>query len=100
MDLQKFRLREQAEDNQRSYVSCSRCELLGAPGWLSRLSVQLLILVQVRIPGFMRLSPTPHNWFYADSMETVWDPLSPSLSAPPHLTCTLKGAVALSFSNK
>ena len=52
----------------------------GAPGWLSRLSIQLLILAQVMISWFVSSSPT---W------DLAWDSLSPCLSAPPPLSLSL-----------
>ena len=52
------------------------------PGWLSQLSVQLLILAQVMISQFMGLNPT------LGSALTAWDSLSLSLSAPPLLVHT------------
>ena len=52
-------------------------KFLGAPGWLSRLSAQLLVSAQVMISRFMRSSPT------SVSTESAWDSLS--LSVPPRL---------------
>ena len=51
------------------------------PGWLSHLSVQLLILAQVMLSPFMRSSPT------SGSVLTAWSCLGFSLplSAPPLL---------------
>ena len=69
----------------------------GAPGWFSRLSVQLLISAQIMISEFVRSSPTS---CYTDSMGPVWDSLSPSLSAPPLLAHIPMCACALSLSNK
>ena len=37
---------------------CFRIKIIGAPGWLSQLSVQLLILAQVTISWFVSSSPT------------------------------------------
>ena len=54
----------------------------GAPGWLSRLGIRLLILAQVMISQVMSLSPTV-------SAEPAWESLSPSFSAPPLLTLSL-----------
>ena len=53
----------------------------GAPRWLSRVSVRLLISAQVMISQLVGLGL---------STESAWDSLSPSFSAPPPL--------ALSFS--
>ena len=57
---------------------------VGAPGWLSWLSVQLLILAPVMISSFMRSSPMSRSvcWHRGDCLEFS---LSPSLSAPPPL---------------
>ena len=38
-------------------MSIKKEECLGAPGWLSRLGVWLLISAQVMISGLVRLSP-------------------------------------------
>ena len=51
------------------------------PGRLSELSVQIFILAQVMISRFMRVKP--HVGLCADSVEPVWDSLSPSFSVPP-----------------
>ena len=57
--------------------------MVGAPGWLSRLSIQLLlILAQIMISQFMGFSPV------SSSVLTVWSLLgilSPFLSALPLL---------------
>ena len=58
-----------------------KLQVTGAPGWLSQLSVQLLISVQVTISRFM--------WLCTDGMEPAWDSLSPSLSDPPPLALSL-----------
>ena len=55
--------------------------ILGALGWLSWLSIQLLISVQVMISQFVGLSPCV-EWLCADSTEPAWDYLSPFLSVP------------------
>ena len=49
-------------------------EMLGAPGWLSRLSVQLLVSALVVISWF-----EPGIGLHTDSTEPAWDSLSPSL---------------------
>ena len=54
----------------------------GAPGWLSRLRVSLLILAQVMI-SLVKSSPTSGSVLTAQSLEPVSDSMSPSLSAPP-----------------
>ena len=48
---------------------------MGVPGWLSRLSVWLLISAQVTISRSLSSSLT-------DSIEPAWDSLSHSLSLP------------------
>ena len=57
---------------------------MGAPGWLSRLSVRLLILAQVTISGFMGLSPASSSALTTRSLLG-----SLSLSAPPLLVLSL-----------
>ena len=49
----------------------------GAPGWLSRLSIPLLVLAQVMISRFEFESLIG---LCADSVEPAWDSLSPHLS--------------------
>ena len=56
------------------------------PGWLSWVSVQLLILAQVMISQF---GIEPYIRVCADSAEPAWDSLSPSLSTPPLLKLSL-----------
>ena len=52
------------------------------PGWLSQLSIQLLVLTQVMISIH---ETQPHVRLHTDSMEPAWDSLSPSLLLPlPH----------------
>ena len=56
-----------------------------APGWLSRLSISLLILAQVmtlRFTGSVR-GIEPCIRFCADNAGPAWDSLFPSFSAPP-----------------
>ena len=65
----------------------------GAPGWLSRLSVQLLVLAQVMILRFVSSRPTWGCVLIAWSLLVI---LSPSLSAPP----LLKLSLSLSKRNK
>ena len=55
---------------------------MGVPGWLSGLSVQLLIFVQVMILWFVNSSPMFQ--LCADSVEPAWDSLSLPLSALPN----------------
>ena len=63
----------------------SNCSLsAGAPGWLSQVSVGLLILAQVMTSWFCEFKP--HSGLCADSMEPAWVSLSPSFSAPLSLT--------------
>ena len=55
-----------------------------APGWLSWLSLRLLVSAQLMISWLGGGVPAPH-------MEPTWDSLSPSLSLPlPHsLICSI-----------
>ena len=59
----------------------------GVPGWLSQLSIQLLILVQVTVAQFVGPSPTPGSALTVLSLLRI-------LSAPPTHAC----ARALSLS--
>ena len=52
----------------------------GAPGWLSQLSVRLLILAQVMISQFLSSSPTLGSMLTVQSLLGI---LSRLLSAPP-----------------
>ena len=54
----------------------------GAPGWLSQLSIQLLISPQVMISQFVSLSPISGYVLTAWSLLGI---VSPSRSAPPLL---------------
>ena len=65
----------------------------GAPGWLSCLSVRILILAQVVISVY---EFEPHIGLCADSVEPAWDSLSLSSSLP--LPCSLSFPVSLSLS--
>ena len=58
------------------YYSAIKKNVIGTPGWLSQLSISLLILAQVMISQFLGLSAEP-----------AWDSLSPS--PPPLLVCVL-----------
>ena len=55
-------------------------KIIRAPGWLSWLSLQLLVSAQVMTSGFVNSSPTSDSVLTA--AETAWDSLSPSLFAP------------------
>ena len=68
----------------------------GAPGWLSRLSVQLLVSAQVMISRFMSSSPVSGSVLIAQGLEPASDSMFPSLSAPPPLMLCL----CLSLKNK
>ena len=61
----------------------------GVPGWLSQLSVQLLIWAQAMISGFLSLSPTSGPVLTSQSLEPALDSASPSLSDYPPLTICL-----------
>ena len=72
----------------------------GAPGWLSPLSFQLLILAQVMISWFTSLSPTSGSVLAAWSLLGI---LCFPLSAPPYshvLSLSLSLTLALSLSEK
>ena len=68
---------------------------LGAPGWLSWLSIPLLIFVSGHDLTVMRLSP---KWGSALSMEPTSNSLIPSLSAPPSPCLSLFLSLTLSLS--
>ena len=53
----------------------------GAPGWLSQLSVQLLVSIQGMISWFCESEP--RFGLCAGSAKPAWDSLSPCLYAPP-----------------
>ena len=59
----------------------------GAPGWLSWLSIQLLVSAQVMISQFCEFEPSIR--LRADSVEPAWDSLSPSHSAPSPFVLSL-----------
>ena len=59
---------------------------LGAPGWLSQLSIQLLISARVMISEFMESSPALGSVLTAWSLLGI---LSPPLSAHPLLVLSL-----------
>ena len=63
------------------------------PGWLSRLSLRLLVWAQVMISV---CDFEPHIGLRTGSTEPAWDSLSPTLSALPLLACT----ISLSLSHK
>ena len=59
---------------------------LGAPGWLSQSSVQLLVSAQVMISWFHEFKP--HVGLHADGAEPAWYSWPPSVSLPlPDLCC-------------
>ena len=59
----------------------------GAPGWLSRLGVQLQL--QIMISPSMSSSPTSGSGLTAQGLEPASDSVSPSFSAPPLLALCL-----------
>ena len=61
----------------------------GAPGWLSWLSIQLLVLAQVMISQFMGLSPASGSVLTCRASLEFSLSLSLSLSAPPPLALSL-----------
>ena len=72
--------------------------LNGAPGWLSRLSVQLLVLAQVVISWFVSSNPTSGSVLTVRSLLGI---LSPSLSLCPSYTlCLLLTINKLKFKKK
>ena len=74
---------------------CSkRLKNFGAPGWLSRLSLGVLVSAQVMISQFVSLRPALCSMLTAQSLEPALDSVSPSLC--PFPACTL----SLSLKNK
>ena len=65
----------------------------GAPEWLSRLGIWLLVLAQVMI-SFMVCEFEPRIGLCADSAEPAWDSLSLSLCPSP------ASALSVSLKNK
>ena len=59
-----------------------------APGWLSRLSVRLLVSAQVMLSQLMSSDPTPGSVLTVGSLLGILS-FSLSLSAPPLLTLYL-----------
>ena len=74
---------EQLKQTQKGELTHTKMSTPGAPGWLSQLSVSLLISVQVMMLWFVRLHPV------LGSALTAWGLLgilSLSLPAPPQIT--------------
>ena len=69
---------------------CQKANIFGAPGWLSWLSVQLLVSAQVMISWFHEFEP--HTGLCTASTEPAWDSLSLpfSLRLPHSLFVSLK----------
>ena len=63
----------------------------GAPGWLSRSSIRILVFSSGHDLPVCEFEP--RFGLCADSLEPAWDSLSPSLFAPP------LGPLSLSLSN-
>ena len=75
----------------RQCENAQETELIGAPGWLSRLSMRLLILAQVMISQVRGFKPCVG--LCVDGAEPSWDSLSPSLCPSPthtHMLFLLK----------
>ena len=73
----------QNENDQDAHQKQNR---QGVPGWLGRLSVQLLILAQVMISRFQSSGRALGSMLTAQNLLRI---LSPFLSAPPLLTLSL-----------
>ena len=69
--------------NWPQYGALIEIFLLGVPGWLSRLSVQLLIFTQVMISQFMGSSLQSGSELIAQSLEPALDSVSTSLCPFP-----------------
>ena len=77
----------------------TRPSALGASGWLSQLSVQLLVSAQVMIPQFVSSSPALGSLLSAQSPLQVLCP-SLSLSLPCSLARSLSLSLSLSLKSK
>ena len=77
-------------------LATQKNESSAAPGWLSQLSIRLLVLAQVMISWF--LSSSPRLGSALSSQSLLGDSFSPSLSAPPPLSLSL--SLSLSLINK
>ena len=75
-------------DSQKEWGASEIVEIVGAPGWLSQLGVQLLVPAQVMISRFISLSP--HQAPCSQHRACLVFSLSLSLSAPPLLFLSLK----------
>ena len=67
-------------------VTDYKTSIRGAPGWLSGLSVRLMIWLRSWSQGLWDWAPSQAR---ADSMEPAWDSVSPCLLAPPLLALSL-----------
>ena len=70
---------------------------MGAPGWLGRLGVRLLISAQVLISRFVGLSPTSGSTLTVQGLLGI---LSPPLSLPLPWFCALNQSVKLQSINQ
>ena len=70
---------------------------MGAPGWLGRLGVRLLISAQVLISRFVGLSPTSGSTLTVQGLLGI---LSPPLSLPLPCLCSLNQSVKLQSINQ
>ena len=61
---------------------------MGMPGWLSWLGLKLLILAHIMISRSVKFEP--YIRLGTDDVESTWDSLHPSLSAPLLLAFSLK----------
>ena len=71
-----------------TYAHANCLKAAGVSGWLSQLSVRLLVSAQIMILWFVRSSPC--IGLCAGSAEPTWGTLSPSVSAPPPLVLCLE----------
>ena len=68
---------------------------MGGPGWLSQLSVQLLVSAQVMISQFVGSIPVSGSVLTAQSLEPALDSVYPPLSASPLLMGGLSFSLSL-----
>ena len=84
-----------------SLVFLCKRQMLGASGWLSRLSIRLLMSAQVMISWFVGSSPAWGTALTAWSLLGILSlPLSLSLSAPPLLKLSLSFSLKMNTLKK
>ena len=75
-------------ERERERASTYAWEGQGDREWVAQSGIQFFISAQVMISPVHEFKP--HVGLHADSAESVWDSVSPSLFCPPHLVLSLK----------